>query len=420
MQKLSDSNKRARSSSKIPVVVVESHQHVLEHIHHVLRRKNLLKEQLYMLHFDAHSDLACPMNIPARLCFQPRSTSEEGDKDLYESLDLSSTGIAEWILPLTLAANLRHVDWIRPTSVFEQLPPGDHAYHVGVYIPEHDNPKVIASFQDLPDSARLRVDWDIPYYRDDAGGDSYIATNDLELKQTLNLRVSDATTHGPPIESEFWILDICLDYFCAMNPFVADLQRMSNEFTNNMDKLFRKSTLPSSRAFQTALTELLDTYSKQEPEKWSSSQAYIDTCLFFPSPVEAQELLLKLQQSLNDYHGNSNDLVIAATEAIPYWNMPHTNRHPSNDELRVAINLVCERIRLQSHPPFLVTVARSAADGFTPDSLVDELQSKILEAVHSISKCKCSRSCFLPTKTSNCCLEIIYDYDEWEGSSFSF
>ena len=45
------------SSMSIPVVIVESHQHALEHIHDVLRRKKLFNKNWSMVHFDAHPDL---------------------------------------------------------------------------------------------------------------------------------------------------------------------------------------------------------------------------------------------------------------------------------------------------------------------------------------------------------------------------
>ena len=109
----------------IPVVVVESHHHALEHIHDALRKRRLLKSNWSMLHFDSHADLACPgQHIPAFSCYQPRTTISQNKistckniihsqssgtlsegRNLYESLDSTSTGIAEWILPLVVAAS---------------------------------------------------------------------------------------------------------------------------------------------------------------------------------------------------------------------------------------------------------------------------------------------------------------------------
>ena len=100
---------------KIPVVCVSSHQHTLEHIHDILRRRRLLTTSWSMLHFDSHADLACPgEHIPAACCFQPRrevhvgmETAQDdndldGDeggsyKNLYELLDSTTSGIREFL-----------------------------------------------------------------------------------------------------------------------------------------------------------------------------------------------------------------------------------------------------------------------------------------------------------------------------------
>ena len=155
------SNGRNGADRTIPVVVVESHQHVLEHVHCVLRHRarihgrqvrrcqaRITKQQrqdddncrsmkptqetenanipppISMMHFDSHPDLACPSaNVPAAACFQPRkewqqstttttecsnstTKQEHESRNLYEYLDLDRSGIAQWILPLVLSGDL--------------------------------------------------------------------------------------------------------------------------------------------------------------------------------------------------------------------------------------------------------------------------------------------------------------------------
>lgn len=370
-----------------------------------------------MLHFDAHSDLACPMHVPAKLFFQPRQVSHEEGKNLYELLDATSTGVAEWILPLTLAANLRHIDWIRRSSEFEQFACGSHAFHVGVWLPKHEEATSIESFLDLPDTARLRVDLNVPYYRDDAGGDAYVPTQALVLKQHLNLRVADSPTIGPPIDSDQWILDICLDYFCARNPFIVDLEGRSPKVASALAQLFEKSSLKTIqnkvghyRSFQSALMEFLRTPMAElgAPELYE----------YFPSHSIAKGLLSDLLSAIDEFQGDTSCLMASIIDAIPYWMLPHTNSIPSQSELHEAIGYMCQRIRLQRCPPLVITLARSAVDEFTPASLVEDLQDQVLEAVHGMYGCGCSRSDFRSKETADCCLDIIYDYGEWEGSSF--
>eukprot|EP00554_Chaetoceros_debilis_P015501 CAMPEP_0194123336 /NCGR_PEP_ID=MMETSP0150-20130528/54078_1 /TAXON_ID=122233 /ORGANISM="Chaetoceros debilis, Strain MM31A-1" /LENGTH=114 /DNA_ID=CAMNT_0038816539 /DNA_START=33 /DNA_END=373 /DNA_ORIENTATION=+ len=113
-------------TTPINVVVVEAHNHALEHVHYILRRRsrstrefpNKLSSFWTMVHFDSHPDLACPNgDISAAACFQPRrewqiaqkeaqnddDDEENNSKNLYELLDTSQGGIAEWIIPLVMA-----------------------------------------------------------------------------------------------------------------------------------------------------------------------------------------------------------------------------------------------------------------------------------------------------------------------------
>jgi hypothetical protein len=83
-------------------------------------------------------------------------------------------------------------------------------------------------------------------------------------------------------------------------------------------------------------------------------------------------------------------------------------------------------------PPFMITIARSASDGFTPCHLADKLQTRILQCIHD-RYCSCSNPQFSPSKFErkdgeevssfahwnhkDCRLHVLYDYGEWEGSS---
>jgi hypothetical protein len=89
-------------------------------------------------------------------------------------------------------------------------------------------------------------------------------------------------------------------------------------------------------------------------------------------------------------------------------------------------------VKTNSGDPFVITIARSSNDGFTPSSIVAELQSQILTIVHAIF-CGCdfvhnhgynniipsTVGEFLPeTVNHECRLRVIFDYGEAEGASF--
>lgn len=82
-----------------------------------------------------------------------------------------------------------------------------------------------------------------------------------------------------------------------------------------------------------------------------------------------------------------------------------------------------------TNPPFIITIARSTDDGFTPSTIVEELQAAVLSEVQGIY-CDCGRKDFgihmnedsreeLGIAESNICAFVaIFDYGILEGSTF--
>jgi len=429
-----------RKSFKIPVVVVESHQHVLYHIHHVLRKqKVLLKETWTMLHFDAHPDLACPhSDIPAAACFQPRKCWSKEDntvtgeqyregKDLYELLDSTSSGIAEWILPLVLAANLETVHWIHPSELnLQQLPDGEHQYHVGAWIGEVEK-RQVQSFLDLPSSAVVKVDWDNPYYSDD---DTYAPLGELHLPRKCTLRVSELSADVSFRSAETpWVLDICLDYFICRNPFLFDIDMADPVFCKALSEAVLQSAVyerddrrSSDRrellSFRQHLGELLRSLS--DDMNIDSLQArLLPLFSFYSSPGEAKEILGALTKSLQNTTANRSQLITLAIEALPNMTMPHSTKEPTKlDTILPSIEEVYKAAGgFSTKEPFIITIARSSDDGFTPPYIIEELQASILQRIHGIF-CACDQAPVSSEGQSETCrLQLVFDYGRWEGST---
>jgi hypothetical protein len=267
-----------------------------------------------MLHFDSHPDLACPNpSIPAKACFFPRETflvatdsakknNIKEEKNLYELLDSTSAGIAEWILPLVVAANLRRVHWVKPPaannrseqksavelSLFppppSQLPVGIHTYQIGVACDAQTLAEnKITTISELPSSAAIKVDWPHPYYLEDNSTVGYgkndnkttqDTTEELLFSQGLDLQVSslsnnheEASELKKMLASEqqstiddhdkksIWALDICLDYFACQNPFLTDLEAMDATFTRALIEAVYKTRFYGSEIMATTPTE---------------------------------------------------------------------------------------------------------------------------------------------------------------------
>ena len=138
----------AMSHAAIPVVIIGCHHHVLEHVHDMIRRRKMFNKAWSLLHFDAHTNMACTRVAPARACFTLRhfrsinDISGGDDKNLYDLIDSTSSGIGEWITPLVLATNIGCIEWMKP-KLSRQLPLGIHRVLVGA---ESDYPDQVTTF----------------------------------------------------------------------------------------------------------------------------------------------------------------------------------------------------------------------------------------------------------------------------------
>jgi len=449
----------------VTVVIVESHQHVLEHIHEILRKKKLLNKKWSMIHFDAHPDMACTRNAPAIACFAPRhyySFGNDGEKgededernatNLYELLDSTSSGIAEWILPLALAANLNRICWIKPLFS-QQMSEGKYQFAVGAECRDDDAGE-ITSFLDLPKDSQVKVDLRHPYYMDDM---SFVSSDKLALKQNIELQVSElpidnqkhrwelhnCRSNTDNAEQSLWILDICLDYFVCLNPYIHDLEKINQSATRAFLDVMKRSKLNitidinqsiSSEyqddifRFYELLQQLLLDHCENENNSNKKDGKILTTdvtsgiifepiSIFFETFEEAEEYISRLIQEIN----NDSRVLSMIIEAIPNWSMPHdvssSTTERMSKSLLLAEEFLNQRMEKINDEPFLITIARSSLDGFCPLPVVDFLQDQILDVIHRIvcGSCKCkSEKSFLQ---NGCRLQIIRDYGQWEGST---
>jgi UPF0489 domain len=359
----------------LKIIVVEQHQHALEHIHEKLRKDiNLLKSSWTMVHIDAHPDMACPMNIPAKLCFRPRHDGSNDNVSLYDQLDSTTTGIAEWILPIVLAGNLRSVYWIKPPFKFPRSL-CENVIQVGVYSMD----RKMESFMDLQDEV-MRVHCNDPYYLDD---DAHVDANNLQLSQKVHFYVNHVNdVFELDATKKSWMLDICLDYFVCCNPFLHDLQAINEGYAAAIASLYHEGI---SIAIQDV------EYSSSRRTFFHAFQAFITgndqgqklrTYLRHDDEDDARVTLIRRILDTSETHVQLVDVTL---EALPNLSMPHEASLPSWDVIQDRIDAVLEKIqRISPSQPFLVTIARSSYDGFCPLSLVDRIQKYLLSNLTTI------------------------------------
>jgi len=280
-----------------------------------------------LVNFDSHPDMACVRSIPVSAVFNPRKSftipddptttttttttiielpfiekdeSSGNTLNLYEMLDTSVSGIAEWILPLVLAANLNTVYWIR-SSWANQFDDGHYTFHVGA-VTRNTTVDKISHYLDLPEDSRMKVDLNHPYYIEDS---SVVEGESLHMKKSLSFIVSQALPpdhhdhhqqQQPPqqqqhsmggnndnqlnqesthiyglnqarkqdlqTDSRMWCLSVDLDYFYCLNPFVSDLEVIDKPFTTSLLKATNETKFRRTMATQL----LIDYDMKQEYE----------------------------------------------------------------------------------------------------------------------------------------------------------
>ena len=435
--------------SSIPVVVVESHQHVLEHIHAVLRHRARLHSRevrrrrqgsmasnnpslpppISMIHFDSHPDLACPSPcVPARACFEPRrewpvecsgtklnnkeeggtntpdETSEDMARNLYENLDLDRSGIAQWILPLVFSGDLNYCHWVR-SAWADQIEDGQYRYNVGAWINRRHANELpnVAKFTDLSEEAIMKVDFDHKYYLED---NSTVPSDELILPKELRLKVSDlSSTSNEEVDSDLeeqeWILDICLDYFLCRNPFVDELEEIDPEFAATFVTIVEQAKFSPLQyqqeyeRFQESMVEIL--------ESLLVDSLSIDSGIAFQEGCGVEKSLIQrlTEAAYKCTDQDRSKIIHLAIDALPSVTLPH-DKYVDDDEALKSATMQIEameaylrgmrtsssRYRLE---PMMITVARSSDDGFTPKKMVDILQRRILEMIHRVY-CSCDRN----------------------------
>jgi hypothetical protein len=239
-----------------------------------------------------------------------------------------------------------------------------------------------------------------------------------------------------------WILDICLDYFITVNPFLSELrqlllldglsdggynidygvhmiQNMYGELKYRHQRLDESRSVDSLRAERDMGVHIIDAIlshniqhesvgsTKVESSFLSSVPDYLREQFLSSYPIEYREQALETLRIIGQLSPRTTEAIRQAGFALL---LPH---HISTDEeiddmleqlfsflktLNVrdirdkATAVGSDEMCYQTsdvevnppHPPPLpaaVTIARSSDDGFTPSHLVDTLQSKVLARV---------------------------------------
>ena len=418
--------------------IVEDHCDIVPFLHACFRKKICCPtKKLLFVHFDAHPDMSVPTTT--KLIDWTNLAS------LHDALEDDVCGISQFIVPLVANEIISKVVWIRsPWS--DQLDDGNYRYHVGDVL---STSSVDCARHDT--AVSLAAD----YYVDD---DSYRPESELNMVTAKMIDLTVACLGQPPqvhvidnVENEddvCWVLDICLDYFTTLNPFLPELEcalrqdllatTTSSATLTTLDpeqaltvvqNLFRfmpfrrcPSVDCNIRQMRTDVLDLLkqlllptvkddgdvDKDKDRDREKDSHNDSKRQRCRNEHMAFE------DVSQALSTLYGQCDQKAVRPfLLLLPHLSsvtrkliheigsavlLPH---HISDDEeidhlvaqmktfletacSRVAKTTSCNSISRPLGRPVVVTIARSALDGFIPSHVVNRIQEKVLVVLREL------------------------------------
>ncbi|CEG46435.1 Uncharacterised protein family UPF0489 [Plasmopara halstedii] len=194
------------------VVIVDDHHHCLPDIHLAIRQHCLPFSHIHVIHVDAHPDLSFSANIDTNVIFDPEK--------LYDTLDESIAGIAEFLLPLVFAGHVNQITWLKPSwatqmpcGAFQKLKVGrrnlNGAMGVTCGLPHFVEDELYCSVEEMNPSSTKAWDLFVTEMKSSFDDGATVATNAISTART---------------NTEAFILDIDLDYFSTWNPFRKGLE----------------------------------------------------------------------------------------------------------------------------------------------------------------------------------------------------
>lgn len=348
-----------RKFSKIPVFITENHNDVLELLLPALANRYLPFQNNLMIHFDSHPDLCVPRQMPAECIFERRT--------LLESLSIEN-----WIIPVMYAQHLSKVSWVRPPWA-KQIEDGQHTFSVG----ECDEKIFVSSTLD--------------YFLSDGGwkeeaslrNNKQATIHVSEVNESLNELISDD-------EEKHWILDVDLDYFSTLNPFLliypkaGTYEKLRELF--KLEKDYKVDDIESISSYVTRRNRQLDFFETvfQHMAQHGSLEKF--KCEDF-SMKEKFELAKELIDCLcHHYSIYSIDWFIVndagCTCDDDIHELPH--HESTDDEIKEMIGKFEKFLKGLKKPPTLITIARSSLDGYTPPHQVESIQTQVLQALRNV------------------------------------
>jgi len=286
---------------------------------------------------------------------------DEDVEALYEYLDNSQGGIAEWLLPAMYKGHALNLIWLC-AHWSTQLVRGSSEFYIGV----------------ARENGKLKVTQDEAYFFDEG----LSVPNKDELTDPVLVRLSVCEAHKMLSEEsklgDSWILDVCLDYFAVVNPFftVACRSPLGKETTGHLMNGFLRASF-----------RRLETERERGPKSKleSTERALFESlsCKLWRQGRLEDEETRQLKSAVDaDYAENyitSSQVVFQNPESFAAaWNLYENCMLPHHPEVHLEQQDAFLRWieTLKEKPPKAIMIARSDGDEYILDAqLADDVQN---------------------------------------------
>lgn len=362
---MTESSKKLRTFTKIPIFIVENHNEVLEFIYRCLGSRHLPFQNNKIIHFDSHPDMTISRFMPAKYVYEKESL-------------LELVSIENWIMPTVYAGHFRDLIWIKPPWA-KQIPDGKHNFFIGDY------------------GGFIRVNSNLEYFISEG---SYRPWQDLNNQKPVNLTVS---TLDQSIELEkndihvlddfvednlTYVLDVDLDFFSTHNPFKSIFQR--GTIFRDLKKIFHYDLCDVNNVEEDAILECTNKRLQQLRDledffNHLEESRNLDT---FKKPKGLDAIwkdLIQLVDTINELYKDQVidwKLVNDAGCTFDSTDLPH--HESTDDEINELIGYFKLFLQRLSAPPTIVTISRSSEDDYCPASQVEMIQKMVLDTLTEV------------------------------------
>ena len=327
--------------------------------------KNLPVEHNTLVHFDSHPDLLLPANL---------SADEAYDKyKLFQKLSIEN-----WILPGVFVGVFRTVIWVCPWWS-HQIQPGEYSFEVGRN--SSTDSLAVTCLESYYISEGLFAPREVLV---DTKEVTLIVIKLEENQENMGgLRDQLMTVEEQIAEVGHFILDIDLDFFSTLNPFVSLYSEAG--LYDKLKKLYSITPIPHN--LEAAAKIKLAIQSTQDRVE------LLDKLKNIFEFLAVEENLDMYEGPGEELLGPVSDIVMSVRKHYPReevdWRMvhdagctfddselPHNISSPA--QIQTLIRMTESFLDRLGQAPTIITMARSSQDDYCPPHQVENIQSGVL------------------------------------------